>query len=40
MSTAKELFKEVGYEKKKKSESVVLYTNGYGDTMIGLDNLK
>lgn len=33
MSTAKELFKEVGYEKAEKSESVVLYTNGYGDTV-------
>ena len=33
MSTAKELFKEVGYEKAEKSESVVLYTNGYGDTI-------
>ena len=33
MSTAKELFKEVGYEKTEKSESVVLYTNGYGDTI-------
>lgn len=33
MSTAKELFKEVGYEKAEKSESIVLYTNGYGDTI-------
>lgn len=33
MSTAKELFKKVGYEKAEKSESVVLYTNGYGDTI-------
>lgn len=33
MSTAKELFKELGYEKAEKSESVVLYTNGYGDTI-------
>lgn len=30
---AKELFKELGYEKAEKSESVVLYTNGYGDTI-------
>lgn len=30
---AKEMFKEVGYEKTEKSESVVLYTNGYGDTI-------
>lgn len=28
---AKEMFKELGYEKAEKSESVVLYTNGYGD---------
>lgn len=34
MSTAKELFKELGYEKAEKSESVVLYTNGYGDTIL------
>ena len=33
MSTAKELFKEIGYEKAEKSENVVLYTNGYGDTI-------
>lgn len=33
MSIAKELFKEVGYEKAEKSESIVLYTNGYGDTI-------
>lgn len=33
MSTAKELFKKVGYEKAEKSESIVLYTNGYGDTI-------
>ena len=33
MSTAKEMFKELGYEKAEKSESVVLYTNGYGDTI-------
>lgn len=33
MSTAKELFKELGYEKAEKSESVVLYTNRYGDTI-------
>ena len=33
MSTAKELFKELGYEKAEKSQSVVLYTNGYGDTI-------
>lgn len=33
MSTAKELFKVVGYEKAEKSESVVLYTNRYGDTI-------
>ena len=38
MSTAKELFKEVGYEKAKKSESVVLYTNGYGDTISFQEN--
>lgn len=31
--TAREMFKEVGYEKTEKSESVVLYTNGYGDTI-------
>lgn len=30
---AKEMFKELGYEKAEKSESVVLYTNGYGDTI-------
>lgn len=28
---AREMFKELGYEKAEKSESVVLYTNGYGD---------
>lgn len=33
MSTAKELFKEVGYKKAEKSESIVIYTNGYGDTI-------
>lgn len=33
MSTAKELFKELGYEKAEKSESVVFYTNRYGDTI-------
>lgn len=33
MSTAQELFEELGYEKAEKSESVVLYTNGYGDTI-------
>ena len=38
MSTAKELFKEVGYEKAEKSESVVLYTNGYGDTISFKEN--
>ena len=38
MSTAKELFKEVGYEKTEKSESVVLYTNGYGDTISFQEN--
>lgn len=31
--TAREMFKELGYEKAEKSESVVLYTNGYGDTI-------
>lgn len=31
--SAKEMFKELGYEKAEKSESVVLYTNGYGDTI-------
>lgn len=31
--TAREIFKELGYEKAEKSESVVLYTNGYGDTI-------
>lgn len=30
---AREMFKELGYEKAEKSESVVLYTNGYGDTI-------
>lgn len=30
---AKEMFKELGYEKAEKSESVVLYTNGYEDTI-------
>lgn len=30
---AKELFGKLGYEKAEKSESVVLYTNGYGDTI-------
>lgn len=30
---AKGMFKELGYEKAEKSESVVLYTNGYGDTI-------
>ena len=33
MSTAQELFEELGYEKAEKSNSVVLYTNGYGDTI-------
>lgn len=33
MKSAKEMFKELGYEKAEKSESVVLYTNGYGDTI-------
>lgn len=33
MSTARELFEELGYEKAEKSESVVLYTNRYGDTI-------
>ena len=33
MMSAKEIFKELGYEKAEKSESVVLYTNGYGDTI-------
>lgn len=33
MMSAKEMFKELGYEKAEKSESVVLYTNGYGDTI-------
>lgn len=33
MSTAQELFEELGYEKAEKSESVVLYTNRYGDTI-------
>lgn len=33
MLTAEELFKEVGYEKSEKSESIVIYTNGYGDTI-------
>lgn len=31
--TAREMFKELGYEKAEKSESVVIYTNGYGDTI-------
>lgn len=31
--TASEMFKELGYEKAEKSESVVLYTNRYGDTI-------
>ena len=31
--TAREMFKSLGYEKAEKSESVVLYTNGYGDTI-------
>lgn len=31
--TAREMFEELGYEKAEKSESVVLYTNGYGDTI-------
>lgn len=31
--TAREMFKKLGYEKAEKSESVVLYTNGYGDTI-------
>lgn len=31
--TAREMFKKLGYEKVEKSESVVLYTNGYGDTI-------
>lgn len=31
--TARELFEELGYEKAEKSESVVLYTNRYGDTI-------
>ena len=39
MSTTKELFKKVGYEKEEKSESVALYTNGYGDT-ISFENNK
>lgn len=30
---AREMFEEVGYKKTEKSESVVLYTNGYGDTI-------
>ena len=30
---AREMFKSLGYEKAEKSESVVLYTNGYGDTI-------
>lgn len=33
MLTAQELFEELGYEKAEKSESVVLYTNRYGDTI-------
>lgn len=33
MSTAQELFEELGYKKAEKSESVVLYTNRYGDTI-------
>ena len=33
MMSAKEIFKELGYEKAEKSESIVLYTNGYGDTI-------
>ena len=33
MKSAKEMFKELGYEKAEKSESVVLYTNGYEDTI-------
>lgn len=33
METAEKMFKELGYEKAEKSESVVLYTNGYGDTI-------
>lgn len=33
MLTAQELFEELGYEKAEKSESIVLYTNGYGDTI-------
>lgn len=33
MSTAQELFEELGYEKAETSESVVLYTNRYGDTI-------
>lgn len=33
MMSAKEIFKELGYEKSEKSESIVLYTNGYGDTI-------
>lgn len=33
MSTAQELFEELGYEKAEKSNSVVFYTNGYGDTI-------
>ena len=33
MMSAKEIFKELGYEKAEKSESVVLYTNEYGDTI-------
>lgn len=31
--TAREMFKKLCYEKVEKSESVVLYTNGYGDTI-------
>lgn len=30
---AREMFEELGYEKAEKSESVVFYTNGYGDTI-------
>ena len=36
--TAREMFEELGYEKAEKSESVVLYTNGYGDTISFKEN--
>lgn len=35
---AEEMFEELGYEKAEKSESVVLYTNGYGDTISFKEN--